>query len=187
MLMLTPSQAATLRPWFLPERPGPLVAAHVLETGPRRLLRRPLAQPARGFLSDWRQLRARRRDHRAQRWRRTRPHNGFVDCPPRSTRCCSKRFHAWPCGIGWCSSSTAKRPRFGCRRRQASRHLDPSTCAPSRRWTPTWPGSTTPGTARPAWPPAVKPGRLCRRAPGFGRLQFLRFRVLRRHRHHHRA
>jgi RimJ/RimL family protein N-acetyltransferase len=33
MLMLTPSQAATLRPWFLPERPGPLVAAHVLETG----------------------------------------------------------------------------------------------------------------------------------------------------------
>src|SRR5579871_2658701 len=33
MLLLSPPQAATLRPWFLPERPGPLVAAHVLETG----------------------------------------------------------------------------------------------------------------------------------------------------------
>ncbi len=33
MLLLTPSQAATLRSWFVPERPGPLVAAHVLDTG----------------------------------------------------------------------------------------------------------------------------------------------------------
>jgi RimJ/RimL family protein N-acetyltransferase len=33
MLLLTPSQAASLRAWFLPERPGPLVAPHVLETG----------------------------------------------------------------------------------------------------------------------------------------------------------
>lgn len=33
MLPLTPSQAATLAHWFLPERPGPAVGPHVLNTG----------------------------------------------------------------------------------------------------------------------------------------------------------
>lgn len=33
MIRLTPDQAITLRPWFLPERPGPLVGSHVLRTG----------------------------------------------------------------------------------------------------------------------------------------------------------
>jgi hypothetical protein len=33
MQLLTPLQLKTLRPWFLPERPGPLVGLHVLQTG----------------------------------------------------------------------------------------------------------------------------------------------------------
>ena len=33
MLLLTPGQRATLRDWFLPDRPGPLVGLHVLQTG----------------------------------------------------------------------------------------------------------------------------------------------------------
>ena len=33
MILLSPDQAATLRDWFLPERPGPLVGPHVLQTG----------------------------------------------------------------------------------------------------------------------------------------------------------
>lgn len=33
MLLLTPDQAATLKDWFLPERPGPLIGLHVLQTG----------------------------------------------------------------------------------------------------------------------------------------------------------
>ncbi len=33
MIPLTPQQAATLADWFLPERPGPLVAAHFIHTG----------------------------------------------------------------------------------------------------------------------------------------------------------
>lgn len=33
MILLTPEQRATLRDWFLPDRPGPLVGLHVLQTG----------------------------------------------------------------------------------------------------------------------------------------------------------
>ena len=33
MLQLTPAQTATLQSWFLPERPGPLVGAHIMTTG----------------------------------------------------------------------------------------------------------------------------------------------------------
>jgi GNAT superfamily N-acetyltransferase len=33
LVPLTPGQLATLRHWFLPERPGPLVAQHVMATG----------------------------------------------------------------------------------------------------------------------------------------------------------
>jgi RimJ/RimL family protein N-acetyltransferase len=33
LVPLTPAQLATLRHWFLPERPGPLVAQHVMATG----------------------------------------------------------------------------------------------------------------------------------------------------------
>lgn len=33
MLLLTPEQAAPLKDWFLPERPGPLIGLHVLQTG----------------------------------------------------------------------------------------------------------------------------------------------------------
>lgn len=33
MILLTPEQAASLRAWFLPDRPGPLVGLHVLNTG----------------------------------------------------------------------------------------------------------------------------------------------------------
>lgn len=38
MLRLTPDQVAALRDWFLPERPGPLVGLHVLQTGHGRFL-----------------------------------------------------------------------------------------------------------------------------------------------------
>jgi RimJ/RimL family protein N-acetyltransferase len=33
MKLLTPKQTATLKKWFLPERPGPLVGSHVIHTG----------------------------------------------------------------------------------------------------------------------------------------------------------
>jgi RimJ/RimL family protein N-acetyltransferase len=33
MLLLGPDERATLRDWFLPDRPGPLVGLHVLQTG----------------------------------------------------------------------------------------------------------------------------------------------------------
>ena len=33
MILLTPDQRTTLRDWFLPDRPGPLVGLHVLQTG----------------------------------------------------------------------------------------------------------------------------------------------------------
>ncbi|HEX6383889.1 MAG TPA: GNAT family N-acetyltransferase [Anaerolineae bacterium] len=33
MILLTPEQTATLREWFLPERPGPLVGQHIIHTG----------------------------------------------------------------------------------------------------------------------------------------------------------
>jgi RimJ/RimL family protein N-acetyltransferase len=33
MILLSPEQAATLREWFLPDRPGPLIGLHVLQTG----------------------------------------------------------------------------------------------------------------------------------------------------------
>jgi hypothetical protein len=33
MIQLTPEQAATLHDWFQPERPGPLIGPHVLQTG----------------------------------------------------------------------------------------------------------------------------------------------------------
>lgn len=33
MILLTPEQTATLKEWFLPERPGPLVGLHVINTG----------------------------------------------------------------------------------------------------------------------------------------------------------
>lgn len=33
MKQLTPEQTATLKPWFLPERPGPLIGLHVIQTG----------------------------------------------------------------------------------------------------------------------------------------------------------
>ena len=32
-ILLTPGQATTLKHWFLPERPGPLVGSHVIQTG----------------------------------------------------------------------------------------------------------------------------------------------------------
>lgn len=32
MILLTPDQTATLRDWFLPDRPGPLVGLHVINT-----------------------------------------------------------------------------------------------------------------------------------------------------------
>jgi RimJ/RimL family protein N-acetyltransferase len=38
LVPLTPGQLATLRHWFLPERPGPLVAEHVMATGHGRCL-----------------------------------------------------------------------------------------------------------------------------------------------------
>jgi len=33
MMLLTPAQAATLKNWFLPERPGPLIGSHLIHTG----------------------------------------------------------------------------------------------------------------------------------------------------------
>jgi RimJ/RimL family protein N-acetyltransferase len=33
MKRLTPEQTATLKPWFLPERPGPLIGLHIIQTG----------------------------------------------------------------------------------------------------------------------------------------------------------
>jgi RimJ/RimL family protein N-acetyltransferase len=33
MILLAPGQLATLRDWFVPERPGPLIGTHVLQTG----------------------------------------------------------------------------------------------------------------------------------------------------------
>src|SRR5215204_1054298 len=33
MLRLTTAQTASLQSWFLPERPGPLVGAHIITTG----------------------------------------------------------------------------------------------------------------------------------------------------------
>jgi hypothetical protein len=33
MIPITPEQLTTLRPWFVPERPGPLIAAHIMQTG----------------------------------------------------------------------------------------------------------------------------------------------------------
>jgi RimJ/RimL family protein N-acetyltransferase len=33
MKLLTPAQTATLKNWFLPERPGPLIGSHILQTG----------------------------------------------------------------------------------------------------------------------------------------------------------
>src|ERR671930_2534147 len=33
MIMLTPKQTASLRDWFVPDRPGPLVGLHVIQTG----------------------------------------------------------------------------------------------------------------------------------------------------------
>ena len=33
MILLTPDQTAVLKSWFLPERPGPLVGSHVIQTG----------------------------------------------------------------------------------------------------------------------------------------------------------
>jgi RimJ/RimL family protein N-acetyltransferase len=33
MIRLTPKQIASLKPWFLPERPGPLIGSHVIQTG----------------------------------------------------------------------------------------------------------------------------------------------------------
>ena len=33
MILLTPAQTATLKDWFLPERPGPLIGSHVIQTG----------------------------------------------------------------------------------------------------------------------------------------------------------
>jgi hypothetical protein len=33
MIRLTPEQTATLKHWFLPERPGPLIGAHLIQTG----------------------------------------------------------------------------------------------------------------------------------------------------------
>src|SRR5215212_9780676 len=38
MLELDQAQARELRAWFLPERPGPLVGSHVVQTGHGRLL-----------------------------------------------------------------------------------------------------------------------------------------------------
>lgn len=33
MIFLTPEQIITLKDWFLPERPGPLIGSHVIQTG----------------------------------------------------------------------------------------------------------------------------------------------------------
>ena len=33
MILLTPDQTAALKGWFLPERPGPLIGLHVIQTG----------------------------------------------------------------------------------------------------------------------------------------------------------
>ena len=33
MVPITPMQAASLRSWFLPDRPGPLIGLHVIQTG----------------------------------------------------------------------------------------------------------------------------------------------------------
>ena len=33
MILLTPNQTAVLRDWFLPDRPGPLIGLHVIQTG----------------------------------------------------------------------------------------------------------------------------------------------------------
>jgi RimJ/RimL family protein N-acetyltransferase len=33
MILLTPNQTATLRSWFVPDRPGPLVGLHIIHTG----------------------------------------------------------------------------------------------------------------------------------------------------------
>ena len=33
MILLTPEQTATLKNWFQPEQPGPLVGSHVIQTG----------------------------------------------------------------------------------------------------------------------------------------------------------
>lgn len=33
MQLLNPEQRATLQPWFLPERPGPLIGSHIIQTG----------------------------------------------------------------------------------------------------------------------------------------------------------
>src|SRR5215210_4464435 len=33
MIQLTPQQLATLKAWFLPDRPGSLISLHVLQTG----------------------------------------------------------------------------------------------------------------------------------------------------------
>lgn len=33
MIRLTPKQTATLKPWFIPEGPGPLIGSHVIQTG----------------------------------------------------------------------------------------------------------------------------------------------------------
>ncbi|NJP07496.1 MAG: hypothetical protein HC837_18655 [Chloroflexaceae bacterium] len=33
MKLLTPEQTATLKPWFLPEQPGPLIGSHIIHTG----------------------------------------------------------------------------------------------------------------------------------------------------------
>jgi RimJ/RimL family protein N-acetyltransferase len=33
MILITPEQTAALRDWFIPERPGPLVGIHVIQTG----------------------------------------------------------------------------------------------------------------------------------------------------------
>ena len=33
MILLTPQQTAALYDWFVPDRPGPLVGLHVIQTG----------------------------------------------------------------------------------------------------------------------------------------------------------
>ena len=33
MFQLTPEQTATLKEWFIPDQPGPLVGLHVINTG----------------------------------------------------------------------------------------------------------------------------------------------------------
>ncbi|MCX6050018.1 MAG: GNAT family N-acetyltransferase [Chloroflexi bacterium] len=42
MRLLTPAQLATLNAWFLPDRPGPLIGLHVIQTG-----------HGRGFVDRW--------------------------------------------------------------------------------------------------------------------------------------